>query len=145
MTLVKRSRIVPFTTEKMYNLVNDIEKYPDFLPYISRGIVHHRDDSEVQATLEIEAGGVIKTFTTRNRLQSNKMIEIRLVDGPFKHLEGFWRFDEVPEGCQISFDLEFEFANKMFSMFLGPIFEQIADKMVDSFCDRARVHDEEIC
>lgn len=145
MTLVKRSRIVPFTTEKMYNLVNDIEKYPDFLPYISRGIVHHRDDSEVQATLEIEAGGVTKTFTTRNRLQSNKMIEIRLVDGPFKHLEGFWRFDEVPEGCQISFDLEFEFANKMFSMFLGPIFEQIADKMVDSFCDRARVHDEEIC
>lgn len=145
MTLVKRSRIVPFTTEKMFNLVNDIERYHEFLPYISRGIVHHRDEAEVQATLEIEAGGMSKSFTTRNRLQTNKMIEIRLVDGPFRHLEGFWRFDEVPEGCQISFDLEFEFANKMFSMFLGPIFEQIADKMVDSFCDRARVFDAEIC
>jgi ribosome-associated toxin RatA of RatAB toxin-antitoxin module len=145
MTLVKRSRIVPFTTEKMFNLVNDIEKYHEFLPYISKGIVHHRDDAEVQATLEILAGGVTKSFTTRNRLQVNKMIEIRLIDGPFRHLEGFWRFDEVPEGCQISFDLEFEFANKMFSMFLGPIFEQIADKMVDSFCDRAMSHDEKIC
>jgi ribosome-associated toxin RatA of RatAB toxin-antitoxin module len=145
MTLVKRSRIVPFTTEKMFNLVNDIEKYHEFLPYISKGIVHHRDDAEVQATLEILAGGVTKSFTTRNRLQVNKMIEIRLIDGPFRHLEGFWRFDEVPEGCQISFDLEFEFANKMFSMFLGPIFEQIADKMVDSFCDRAMSYDEKIC
>ncbi|NBX84968.1 MAG: type II toxin-antitoxin system RatA family toxin [Gammaproteobacteria bacterium] len=145
MTLVKRSRIVPFTTEKMFNLVNDIEKYHEFLPYISKGIVHHRDEAEVQATLEIFAGGVTKSFTTRNRLQTNKMIEIRLIDGPFKHLEGFWRFDEVPEGCQISFDLEFEFANKMFSMFLGPIFEQIADKMVDSFCERAMTYHEEIC
>jgi ribosome-associated toxin RatA of RatAB toxin-antitoxin module len=129
----------------MFNLVNDIEKYHEFLPYISKGIVHHRDDAEVQATLEILAGGVTKSFTTRNRLQVNKMIEIRLIDGPFRHLEGFWRFDEVPEGCQISFDLEFEFANKMFSMFLGPIFEQIADKMVDSFCDRAMSYDEKIC
>jgi ribosome-associated toxin RatA of RatAB toxin-antitoxin module len=139
MTLVKRSRIVPFSCEKMFNLVNTIEDYHLFLPYISKGVVHHRDDSEVQATLEIQAAGMTKSFTTRNRLQTNKMIEIRLVDGPFHHLEGFWRFDEVDEGCQISFDLEFEFASKMFSMFLGPIFEQIADKMVDSFCDRAKV------
>lgn len=138
MTLVKRSRIVPFSCEKMFNLVNTIEDYHLFLPYISKGVVHHRDDSEVQATLEIQAAGMTKSFTTRNRLQTNKMIEIRLVDGPFHHLEGFWRFDEVDSGCQISFDLEFEFANKMFSMFLGPIFEQIADKMVDSFCDRAK-------
>jgi len=145
MTLVKRSRIVPFSCEKMFNLVNAIEDYHQFLPYISKGVVHHRDDSEVQATLEIQAAGMAKSFTTRNRLQTNKMIEIRLVDGPFHHLEGFWRFDEVAEGCLISFDLEFEFANKMFSMFLGPIFEQIADKMVDSFCDRALAYHEEIC
>jgi ribosome-associated toxin RatA of RatAB toxin-antitoxin module len=66
------------------------------------------------------------------------MIEIRLIDGPFRHLEGFWRFDETQEGSMISFDLEFEFSNKMISMFLGPVFEQIADKMVDSFCERAK-------
>ncbi len=67
------------------------------------------------------------------------MIEIRLVDGPFSHLEGFWRFDEVPEGCKVSFDLEFEFAGRMFSMLLGPVFEQVTDKMVDAFCDRAEM------
>lgn len=138
MTLVKRARVVPYSCKQMYDLVNEIEGYPQFLPYISASTVHHRDDIEVQATLEINAAGMTKSFTTRNRLQANKMIEIRLVDGPFHHLEGFWRFDEVDEGCRISFDLEFEFANKMFSMLLGPIFEQVADKMVDSFCDQAK-------
>jgi len=139
MTLVKRSRVVSYTCEQMYNLVDNIEEYDTFLPFIHKADVHHRDEVEVQATLEILAAGVTKSFTTRNRLQANKMIEIRLIDGPFKHLDGFWRFDEVDEGCLISFDLEFEFANKMLSMFLGPIFEQIADKMVDSFCDQAKI------
>ena len=138
MTLVKRSRVVSYSCEQMYDLVNAIENYSKFLPYISGTTVHHRDDTEVQASLEITAAGVTKSFTTRNRLQANKMIEIRLVDGPFHHLEGFWRFDEVDDGCMIAFDLEFEFANKMFSMLLGPVFEQVADKMVDSFCDHAK-------
>ena len=137
MTIVKKSRTVPFSCEQMYNLVNDIERYDQFLPYFSESIVHHRDADEVQATLCIAAAGMHKSFTTRNRLQTNKMIEIRLVDGPFSHLEGFWRFDEAADGCIISFDLEFDFAGKMFSMLLGPVFEQVTDKMVDAFCDRA--------
>jgi ribosome-associated toxin RatA of RatAB toxin-antitoxin module len=121
----------------MYNLVDDIEKYADFLPYFSSSVVHHRDEDEVQATLNVTAVGMSKSFTTHNLLQPNKMIELRLVDGPFSHLEGFWRFDQTPEGCVISFDLEFEFAGRMLSMLLGPAFEQVADKMVDAFCDRA--------
>jgi ribosome-associated toxin RatA of RatAB toxin-antitoxin module len=121
----------------MFELVNDIERYAEFLPYCAQTIVHHRDEDEVQATMVISAAGMSKSFTTRNRHQVNKMIEIRLVDGPFSHLEGFWRFDEVPEGCKISFDIEFEFAGRMFSMLLGPVFEQVTDKMVDAFCDRA--------
>ena len=142
MTLVKRSRIVSYSCEQMFNLVNAIEDYHLFLPYISKATVHHRDENEVQATLEITAAGMTKSFTTRNHLHTNKMIEIRLVDGPFHHLEGFWRFDPVPEVCHISFVLEFEFASKMFSMFLCPVFEQMADKMVDCFCDRAKEHAE---
>lgn len=137
MTIVKRSRVVPYTCEQMYDLVNNVESYGEFLPYFSKSIVHHRDEDEVQATLVITAAGMNKSFTTRNRLQANKMIEIRLVDGPFSHLEGFWRFDEVDEGCHISFDLEFDFAGRMFSMLLGPVFEQVCDKMVDAFCSRA--------
>lgn len=137
MSVVKRSRTVPYSCEQMYRLVNEVEHYAEFLPYCTESKVHHRDNDEVQATLVIGAGGMSKSFTTRNRLQLNKMIEIRLVDGPFSHLEGFWRFDEVGEGCQIAFDLEFEFAGKLLSMFLGPVFDQVTDKMVDAFCDRA--------
>ncbi len=138
MTIVKRSRTVPYTCEQMYGLVNEVENYAQFLPYCSESKVHHRDDDEVQATLVIGAAGMSKSFTTRNRLQVNKMIEIRLVDGPFNHLEGFWRFDEEQDGgCKISFDLEFEFAGRLVSMLLGPVFDQVTDKMVDAFCDRA--------
>jgi ribosome-associated toxin RatA of RatAB toxin-antitoxin module len=138
MTIVNKSRTVDYTCEQMFRLVNEVEHYAEFLPYCTQSVVHHRDNDEVQATLVIGAAGVSKSFTTRNRLQMNKMIEIRLVDGPFSHLEGFWRFDEVDGGCKISFDLEFEFAGRMFSMLLGPMFEQVTDKMVDSFCDRAK-------
>lgn len=139
MPIVKRARTVPYSCEQMYALVNQVENYSEFLPYCSDSKVHHRDQDEVQATLVIGAAGMSKSFTTRNRLQVNKMIEIRLVDGPFSHLEGFWRFDPVDTGCKISFDLEFEFAGKIFSMLLGPIFDQVTDKMVDAFCDRAEV------
>ncbi|NCT56740.1 MAG: type II toxin-antitoxin system RatA family toxin [Legionella sp.] len=137
MTVVKRAREVNFSCEQMYNLVNDIERYHEFLPYFEKSVVHHRDEDEVQATLVISAGGMNKSFTTRNRLQADKMIELRLVDGPFSHLEGFWRFDPTDTGSMITFDLEFEFSGRMLSMLLGPVFEQVTDKMVDAFCERA--------
>lgn len=137
MTSVKKSRVVSFSCKQMYELVNDVEQYEKFVPHCSQSIVHHRNEDEVQAALTIAAAGMNKPFTTCNRLQANKMIEIRLIDGPFSHLEGFWRFDEVPEGCHISFDLEFEFSNRFFSMLLSPIFEQVAEKMLDAFCNRA--------
>lgn len=138
MTVVKRMRTVTFSCEQMYRLVNEVELYAEFLPYCTQSIVNYRDVDEVQATLVISAAGMSKSFTTRNHLQANKMIEIRLVDGPFKHLQGFWRFDETATGgCHISFDLEFEFAGYVFSMLLGPIFDQVTDKMVDAFCERA--------
>lgn len=137
MTVVKRSRLVPYTCEQMYNIVDDVESYKAFLPHFERSEVLHRDDDEVQATLVVSFAGVEKSFTTRNRLQKNKMIEIRLLDGPFTHLEGFWRFDETPEGCLVTFDLEFQFATRMLSMFLGSLFEQMSNTMVDAFCARA--------
>ncbi len=137
MTVVKKTRKVPFSCKQMYDLVNDVDKYHEFVPYFTSSEVHHRDENEVQATLNISAGGISKSFTTKNRLQPNKMIEMRLVEGPFSHLEGFWRFDPTDDGCAIIFDLEFEFAGRMLSMLFGPVFEQIAEKMVDSFCERA--------
>ena len=139
MTIVNKSRTVLYSCEQMYSLVNEVEHYADFVPYCTQSVVHHRDKDEVQATLVIGAAGMSKSFTTRNHLQANKMIEIRLVDGPFNHLQGFWRFDPIEQGCRVSFDLEFEFAGRMMSMLLGPVFDQVTNTMVDAFCDRAVV------
>lgn len=135
--MVKQSRIMPFSAEQLYNIVDDIEHYHEFLPYFSHSTVHSRNADEVEATLTVEVAGFNKSFTTRNRLQKNKMIELRLVDGPFSHLEGFWRFDEVPNGCHVSLDLEFEFAGSWLSSLMGPMFEQVAQSMIDSFSTRA--------
>lgn len=137
MTVVKKSRLVPYTCEQMFKIVDEVEYYQEFLPYFEKSVVHHRDEDEVQATLVASFAGIHKSFTTRNRLQKDKMIEIRLIDGPFSHLEGFWRFDETPEGCLISVDLEFQFSTRMLSMMLGTFFEQVTNTMVDAFCSRA--------
>jgi ribosome-associated toxin RatA of RatAB toxin-antitoxin module len=137
MTIVKKSRAVPYTCEQMYQIVDGVEFYQEFLPYFEKIVVHHRDEDEVQATLVISFAGMQKSFTTRNRLQKNKMIEIRLIDGPFSHLEGFWRFDETGEGCMILLDLEFHFSTKMLSVLLSPFFEQVTSTMVDAFSNRA--------
>lgn len=137
MTIIAKSRVMPYSCEQMYNLVNEVESYQDFLPHFDKTIVHYRDEDEVHATLVVSMAGLQKSFSTRNRLQKNRIIEIRLVDGPFSHLEGFWRFEEVDEGCNIVFDLEFQFSSRMVAMLFEPFFEQITNTMFDSFCSRA--------
>ncbi len=138
MTTINKFALVPYTTREMYGLVRDIEAYPQFLPWCRQAKILSADQDEVRATLWLSKGGVDKAFTTCNRHQSNKMIEIRLVEGPFKHLQGFWRFDSLGDaGCKVSLDIEFEFANRMLSMVVGPVFNQVANSLVDSFQKRA--------
>ncbi|BAW80798.1 cyclase/dehydrase [Candidatus Nitrosoglobus terrae] len=141
MTTLNRNALVPYTTTEMFALVNDIESYPQFLPWCRSTQVHSRDQDNVYATIELAQGVIHKSFTTHNRLQQNKMIEMRLVKGPFRHLEGLWRFDpigEVGEGCRVSLAMEFEFSNRVISLALGPIFNEIVASLVDAFCKRAR-------
>jgi ribosome-associated toxin RatA of RatAB toxin-antitoxin module len=122
----------------MYRLVNDIEAYSQFLPWCKESRILQQNEDEIHAMLVLAGGGFQKSFTTCNRLQPNKMIEIRLVDGPFKNLEGFWRFEEVMEtGCLVTLDLEFEFSNRLIGMAFGPVFNQVASTLVDAFCKRA--------
>lgn len=138
MTTVNRSALVPYSAREMYTLVDDIESYPDFLPWCTSSRVLHRDDDEVRAVIELARGGMRKSFTTCNRLQKNKMIEIRLVEGPFRHLEGFWRFDTLSEqACRVSLDMDFEFSSKVIGLLLGPVFNQITSTLVDAFRTRA--------
>lgn len=139
MSLISRNALVPYSTEEMYKLVEDVESYPEFLPWCRSTEVLSRHDDEVQACIEIAKGGLNKSFTTTNRMQKNKMIEMRLLKGPFKHLQGFWRFDVLkdPKACKISFDLDFEFENKLIALAAGSVFNQIANAMVDAFSKRA--------
>lgn len=138
MSVINRNALVPYTPAEMFMLVDNIEAYPEFLPWCKAARVLSRDEDEVRASLNLARGGIDKSFTTCNRLQKNKMIEIRLVEGPFRHLEGFWRFDAVGEGaCKVSMDLDFEFSNKLVGFAMGPVFTQIVNTLVDSFCKRA--------
>ena len=138
MTCINKSALIPYSAEKMYQLVADVDSYQHFLPWCGRSTVLSQTEDEVRGQIEIQHTGMHKTFTTLNRMQKNKMIEMRLLEGPFKHLQGFWRFDALDEnGCKISLDLEFEFSSKLVSMAFGPIFSQIANSMVDAFCNRA--------
>ena len=138
MTVIKRSAEVPFSPEQMYQLVNEIERYPEFLPWCVSSDVHSRDADEVKASLAIAKGGLRKSFTTLNRLQKDKMVEVRLISGPFKRLQGFWRFEPIGENrSRISLDLEFEFINRLLSMAIGPVFNQVANTFVDHFVKRA--------
>ena len=137
-TSINKSALVAYTPAEMFALVNDIESYPGFLPWCRSARVIWREGDELKACIEMAKGSVQKAFTTHNRQQPNKMIEIRLVEGPFKQLEGFWRFDPLGEqACKVSLDMEFEFANRMLDMLIGPIFSQIANTLVDSFQQRA--------
>lgn len=139
MPSVNKSALLPYSAAQVFALVDDIKRYPEFLPWCSAAEELQRGEDEVKASVHIAHKGIKKTFTTHNRHQHGKMIEMRLVQGPFKHLEGFWRFEELGEsGSKVSLDLEFEFSSKLVAMAIGPIFHQIANTLVDAFCERAR-------
>jgi ribosome-associated toxin RatA of RatAB toxin-antitoxin module len=138
MATVNKNALVPYSAGEMYALVNDVEAYSQFLPWCRSSEVIARGEDELQARIDIAHGSLHKSFVTRNRLQNNKMIEMRLVEGPFKHLEGYWRFAVLGDSaCKVSLDLEFEFASKLIGFALGPIFNQITNSLVDAFCKRA--------
>ncbi len=138
MKAISKQALVPYTPAEVYALVNDVAAYSQFLPWCSNSEVLHADADHVHARIEMHRGALRKSFTTRNRIQKDKMIEVRLLEGPFRHLEGYWRFDPLGDrGCRIAFDMQFEFANRLVDATLGPIFQQIARTLVDSFCKRA--------
>jgi len=138
MPVVSKSAIVPYTCAQMYELVDDIPAYQQFLPWCRSTRVWHRDEDEVKASIELARGGIQKTFTTLNRLQKDKMIEMRLVEGPFRRLEGFWRFDALNEdSCKVSLDMEYEFSSTLLKVSIGPVFNQITNTLLDAFIKRA--------
>lgn len=137
---IKKTAIVPYTAKQMFELVNKIETYPEFIPFCQSSEVLSRSEDEIRAKLTFAKGGFNKSFGTINRLQKNKMIEIRLLEGPFKHLEGFWRFEDLPnQHCRIMLDFEFEFSSRLLAFAFEPLFTQAVNMLVDAFKDRAAV------
>lgn len=138
MPVVNKSALLPYSAAEMYALVNDIASYPEFLPWCKSSTIISANEDEIKACLDLSRSGINKSFTTCNRLQKNKMIEMRLVNGPFRHLEGFWRFEKLSEtACKVMFDMEFEFSSKILGMTVGPVFSQITSSLVDAFSGRA--------
>ena len=137
---VNKSALVPFSAPQMYKLVADIDAYQDFLPWCGHSKILSSDNDVVVGTVTIAKGGVNKSFTTENHQLKDKKIEVKLVDGPFKRLEGFWRFVPLKEdACKVSLELEYEFSSKLLGLVVGPVFNQVTNTMVDSFVKQASV------
>ncbi|MBU2570262.1 MAG: type II toxin-antitoxin system RatA family toxin [Gammaproteobacteria bacterium] len=139
MVLVQKSALVKYSAQKMFDLVDNIEAYPEFLPWCSGSRILSRKDDVVEAELMVAKGGFKKSFATRNKLDHGGRITIELLNGPFTHLEGKWDFMPLREDAsKISLDLEFEMSGKLASLAFGAVFNQICNTMVASFTERAK-------
>jgi len=138
MALVEKSVLIAHSASQMFALVDRVEDYPQFLPWCSRTELKFRDAHKTAATLYISYHSVKSHFTTENLKDEPLWMSIRLVDGPFRRLEGAWRFKPLSDSaCKIEFELNYEFSSRMFEKVIGPVFSHIANTFVDAFVKRA--------
>jgi len=138
MAHVEKTVLVNFSASQMYALVDAVEKYPEFLPWCGGIDLIQRDETTTTATLHIDYHGIRQKFTTQNLKTYPSNMEIRLKDGPFRHLEGSWRFITLSEtACKIEFKLTYEFSNIFLEKLISPVFSHIANTFVDAFVVRA--------
>jgi ribosome-associated toxin RatA of RatAB toxin-antitoxin module len=137
MKRISRSAIVEHSAEEMYALVADIESYPSFLPWCTEARAE-AIDGRTRATLTVGLRGLRQSFTTLNDNRPGEGIDLRLVEGPFRSFSAAWRFRRLDEqACTIEFAMEYEFASRALGRLLEPLFDHIADTMVDAFKKRA--------
>jgi ribosome-associated toxin RatA of RatAB toxin-antitoxin module len=138
MKVVKKSALVAYSAHEMYELVKDVERYPEFLPWCGGARIEERFDDGVVGTVDIDKGRLHKSFTTRNHFTQDKEITLQLVDGPFSELKGAWTFDAIgDQGSRVSLYLKFDFSSTLASMTIGPVFNLIADRLLDAFVEEA--------
>ncbi len=139
MKRITRSAIVEHSASQMYDLVQDIESYPRFLPWCIETEVLERSVSSTTARLSVGMrGGLRHTFTTQNANHPGEGIRLRLVEGPFKRFGASWRFSPLRgHACRIEYHMEYEFSSALLAKVLEPLFDRIADTMVDAFVRRA--------
>lgn len=139
MRKVSRNALVPYSADQMFALVKDVERYPDFLPWCIGSTLHSMDEEFIEASLELQRGGIRKSFRTRNGLGPGREMSIALVGGPFSHLAGDWKFEQLgDDGSKVSLVLEFEFENRVTDVLFGRYFEDTCNSLIDSFIARAK-------
>ena len=130
---------MPYPVQFMYDIVNDVDSYPVFLPWCGGVKIHKLDNFSMEASILMRGAGLNHWFKTRNSMVPGKSIEIELIEGPFSKLDGRWSFTPIDsEGCKIELRLLFEMKQGLASKLITPAFSRIANTMVDSFCDRAK-------
>ncbi len=138
MAIVEKTALVSVPAATLYEIVNDVDSYPAFLPWCKDARLLSRTDEELCGEIVVSKAGVTRAFSTCNRLFPYHRIEIRLKDGPFRKLEGAWEFTELREdACKVSLSLDFEFSSGLMDKAFGIVFSQIANSLVDAFCKRA--------
>jgi len=138
-THIQRSALLPYPAQALYDLVNDVSRYPEFLPWCSSTTVLEETPELMRASLEVAKGGLSQRFVTRNTLVPGQSIEMNLEEGPFNQFHGVWVFKPLGEkACKISLDLSFDYAGSIVRATLGPLFNQAANTLVDAFCQRAK-------
>ncbi len=139
MAEVKQSVLVPYSAARMFELVDAVEQYPQFLPWCGGSEVVFRNDDALRAIIHIDFRGIRQSFSTENARHPPHEMTMRLVDGPFKSLDGSWHFTDLGNaGCKIEFQLRWEFSSRVLAAMAGPVFNHIAHTMVDAFVSRAQ-------
>lgn len=139
MQVVERSALVAYSPAQMFALVNDVARYPQFLPWCTGARVEELSPDETLAALDVAKGPVRMQFTTRNSVRPAEQILMQLEQGPFSRLIGQWNFDAVGDrGSRVLFKVEFEFKSRLMSAAFGPVFQSVCDSIVDAFVQRAQ-------
>ena len=137
MQSIRKTVLVLHSADRMQALVDHVEDYPKFLPWCGGVEVHERSAHTLEATVRIDFLRVKSYFRTRNQTQE-RMIDMQLVDGPFQHFEGVWRFEALTDdACRIEFELDYQFQNRTFEALIGPVFGKITGTFVDCFIKEA--------
>lgn len=136
---IKRSALIAEAPGRMFELINDVERYPEFVPGCLAARVLSRSGNEMVATLDIRRGPLRAEFTTRNLLEPDRRVLMQFVQGPFRVLEGLWTLSPLGDfGCRVELEMRFEFANRVAGALFEPLFESTAASLVDAFVKRAR-------
>lgn len=137
MTTHREQRILPYSAEQLFDLVADVGRYPEFLPWCTASKVRTRTENELVADLTIGFGPFRESFTSRVTLDRPHLIKVRYENGPFRYLNNQWRFEPHPKGCDVRFFVDFEFRSRLLQAAIGVVFNEAVRRMVNAFLKRA--------